>query len=175
MADGRKRHNWGPIEDEYITGDASMRKLAAKHGISDSTLLKRAKKYKWADKRARHRTNKATAVKRADTKDAVELVLAGKELARVNALATIKEISGKLGLKGKDGKKLTSSTALSPSELIALARANGIALENLCKAAGVPLYDVDTSRDVELPEDPLVDAGQGVTSAKEKDADGPGK
>lgn len=48
--------NWAKIKNEYINGHISYRKLAEKHDISPSTLMQRASREKWADKRAEHRS-----------------------------------------------------------------------------------------------------------------------
>ena len=48
--------NWTKIRNEYINGHISYRKLAAKHGISESTLMQRAVKEKWADRRKEQRS-----------------------------------------------------------------------------------------------------------------------
>lgn len=43
--------DWDAIKAEYIAGGISYRKLAEKHGVSPTTLTKKAIAGKWADKR----------------------------------------------------------------------------------------------------------------------------
>ncbi len=47
--------NWTKIRNEYINGNISYRKLAEKHGISESHLMAKAAKEKWFDKRKEQR------------------------------------------------------------------------------------------------------------------------
>ena len=46
-----KRIDWAAIRAEYIAGGISQRKLAAKYGVSDSTLTKKANAEKWEAQR----------------------------------------------------------------------------------------------------------------------------
>lgn len=68
---GRKA-NWEKIKTEYITGDISQRKLAAKYGVSVNVLSKRAASEKWTADRDKHRRKtvekaiQKTAEKQAD-------------------------------------------------------------------------------------------------------------
>lgn len=48
--------NWTKIRNEYINGNISYRKLAEKHGVDASTLMQRAAKEKWFDKRKEQRS-----------------------------------------------------------------------------------------------------------------------
>lgn len=50
-----RKANWEKIKTEYITGDISQRKLAAKYGVSRSTLQKIAADEKWTALRDKHR------------------------------------------------------------------------------------------------------------------------
>ena len=43
----KKKPNWDAIKAEYLRGGTSYRKLAAKHGVSFSTLEKRARRESW--------------------------------------------------------------------------------------------------------------------------------
>lgn len=51
--------DWKQIKSEYIAGGTSYRKLAAKHGVSFSTLKDIARKEKWTDLReqAQHKAD----------------------------------------------------------------------------------------------------------------------
>lgn len=66
---GDNRIDWAAIQAEYIAGGISQRKLAAKHGISQSTLLARAKVEQWATLRQKAR-DKAVAKALQKTADA---------------------------------------------------------------------------------------------------------
>ena len=46
-----KRVDWNKIRAEYIKGGISQRKLAAKHGVSMNTLIKKANVEKWSSQR----------------------------------------------------------------------------------------------------------------------------
>ena len=50
-----RKANWEKIKTEYITGDISQRKLAAKYGVSCSTLCKTAQAEKWTAEREEYR------------------------------------------------------------------------------------------------------------------------
>lgn len=63
MNENEKR--WAKIKTEYIAGGVSMRELAEKHGVSDSTLQKRAAKEGWRE--LRHKTGEKTAEKLTET------------------------------------------------------------------------------------------------------------
>lgn len=65
---GTKVPNWNEIRTEYINGDTSYRKIAAKYGVSYHMLKNRATKEHWyADKVAQHEEIRAkTAQKTAE-------------------------------------------------------------------------------------------------------------
>ena len=48
--------NWKKIKTEYITTGISLRKLAAKYGVAESTLFARASKEKWVEQREQHQS-----------------------------------------------------------------------------------------------------------------------
>lgn len=52
IGNGKNGVNWDEIRAEYIRGGISQRKLAAKHGVSFNTLIKRANVQKWNSQRA---------------------------------------------------------------------------------------------------------------------------
>lgn len=68
----KSRYNWPAIEVEYVTGTASLRDLAAKHGPSLSTIGTRASDGEWESKREHHRNALATA--QADSKTRSKLL-----------------------------------------------------------------------------------------------------
>jgi transcriptional regulator with XRE-family HTH domain len=45
------KFDWNAIRAEYISGGISQRQLAEKYGVSETTLMKRASKERWNDKR----------------------------------------------------------------------------------------------------------------------------
>lgn len=65
-----KRPDWNIIRAEYIAGGISQRKLAAKYGISETTLMKRANAEKWSDIK-KETDSKSTAKAQQKTADAV--------------------------------------------------------------------------------------------------------
>ena len=52
MAQKRDGPNWKKIKAEYVRGDISQQKLAAKHSVPYDTLHKRATKEKWTELRS---------------------------------------------------------------------------------------------------------------------------
>lgn len=48
--------DWQKIKTEYITTNISCRKLAEKHGVSESTLMKKSASENWAGLRKQHRS-----------------------------------------------------------------------------------------------------------------------
>ncbi len=52
-----KKPEWEKIKTEYILGNISYQKLAAKHKVSINTLKGRAKREKWGDERKASREN----------------------------------------------------------------------------------------------------------------------
>ena len=77
--------NWNKIRSEYINGNISYRKLAEKHGISESNLMARAAKEKWFEKRKEQRSKI-----QAKTEQKTAEILAEKEaqrLLRISAAA----------------------------------------------------------------------------------------
>ena len=48
IAEDQRRVDWNAIRSEYIAGDIGQRKLAKKHGVSENTLINRARKEGWA-------------------------------------------------------------------------------------------------------------------------------
>lgn len=69
-----KRIDWAKIKIEYANGKASYRELAEKHGVSFSTLQKRAKEEKWAEARKKYRDKVVSkALTRTCARDAQRL------------------------------------------------------------------------------------------------------
>lgn len=63
---------WAAIKTEYITTEVGYRKLAAKYGVALHTLSDRAKREKWPEQRAEHRTEVVTRTIQTVTDGAVE-------------------------------------------------------------------------------------------------------
>ena len=61
MSSSKSEPNWSAIEEDYRAGQLSVRGVAEKHGISESTLRSRAKVAEWA----RDLTNQVAAATRA--------------------------------------------------------------------------------------------------------------
>lgn len=67
-----KKPDWNTIRAEYIAGGISQRALAAKHKVSDTTLMKRARAEKWnalrkeAERKAVTKTQQEVAKRTAD-------------------------------------------------------------------------------------------------------------
>ena len=83
--------DWQKIKTEYITGDASIRELAQKHGVNRATVGKKAKDEKWVELRRQHRDRTLTKTLNADTKQKVDRAtrlktVADKLLDKVEAL-----------------------------------------------------------------------------------------
>ena len=72
--------DWNKIKQEYISGGISYRKLAEKHGVSESTLSKRAMNEKWAEL-------KAAAAQESDKR--IIKVVANKQRKRMERLQNI--------------------------------------------------------------------------------------
>lgn len=66
--------DWKALEAEYVAGDMSVAELAAKHGISKSTMSKQAAKGKWAEKRKKFGASVVSkALGRASAREAKKL------------------------------------------------------------------------------------------------------
>ncbi|MBQ8893383.1 MAG: hypothetical protein IJ043_03125 [Clostridia bacterium] len=61
--------NWDEIKTEYIAGDTSYRKLAAKHGVPFTTLKRIAGKEDWVGLRKRAKAKADTIVVNSAAKD----------------------------------------------------------------------------------------------------------
>ena len=111
----KKRINWAKIKAEYIAGGISQRKLAAKYGISFSTLRDRANTEKWTSERKSAQQKAVTkAVQKNEeeiTSNAVKLEQAkGLLIDRLKkAIETMPENGGTHARKyiGEGNKKLT--------------------------------------------------------------------
>ena len=83
-----KRIDWAAIRAEYIAGGISQRKLAAKYGVSDSTLTKKANAEKWeAQRKAAY--NKGATKAQQKTADAAASNAVKLERARGLAIDRI--------------------------------------------------------------------------------------
>ncbi len=80
-----KQINWDDIRNEYITTNISYRKLAAKYGVSPTTLQKKAVREKWTAKRQQkdsksitktiEKTSDMAAARAANLMTATDMVL----------------------------------------------------------------------------------------------------
>ena len=60
MPDNNKKPDWNAIRAEYIAGGIGQRKLAQKYGISEHTLIGRARAEEWAADREKAKNEAAT-------------------------------------------------------------------------------------------------------------------
>ena len=87
--------DWQTIKTEYITTDISLRQLAEKHGVSESTIFKKCSKEQWEALRKQHGSRveakilQKDANKKADRAsrlaDATDLLLSKIEFGISNA------------------------------------------------------------------------------------------
>lgn len=66
----KKRINWAKIKAEYIAGGISQRKLAAKYGVSETTVMKKAAAEGWSKLKA-ETYSKATAKAQQKTENEI--------------------------------------------------------------------------------------------------------
>ena len=99
--------DWKKIKAEYIAGGTSYRKLADKHGVSFTTLQRKAKEEKWLElrrqKEDRTETKIVEAISTSDAKKAVDIINVADKL-----LEKIGELAEKVG-DADTIKKLTSA------------------------------------------------------------------
>lgn len=55
MDDNKNAPDWEAIKIEYVTENISYEKLAKRHGVSHSTLIKRAYRERWTQEREKYR------------------------------------------------------------------------------------------------------------------------
>lgn len=73
--------DWNRIKTEYITTDISCRKLAEKHGVSESTLFKRCSKERWEALRKQHDSTVEAKTLAVDAKRKTDRVARLKSVA----------------------------------------------------------------------------------------------
>lgn len=79
-----RKVNWEQIKTEYVTGDISQRKLAAKHGVPYSTLKYRADRGEWFAARKKHKSKViAKSMQKAEAK---QVRVACKELTLLDKI-----------------------------------------------------------------------------------------
>lgn len=62
--------DWNALQVEYVTGKLSLKKLAAKYGISENTLENRSRKERWSEQRRKYNGKvTAKAVARAGARE----------------------------------------------------------------------------------------------------------
>ena len=86
--------DWKKIKAEYIAGGTSYRKLAEKHGVSFTTLQRKAKEEKWIELRRRKEDKTDTkiveAISTSEAKKAVDIIdVADILLEKIGMLATM--------------------------------------------------------------------------------------
>lgn len=104
--------DWLKIKTEYISTAISTRKLAEKHGVSASIVMKRAASEKWAAQR----TEQASKIE-AKVKQKTASKIASSEVSRIACLLSLSDKLGeKLGaniaqLNNKDARSLQQLSA----------------------------------------------------------------
>ena len=78
--------DWKAIRLEYVTGDLSMRDLAAKYGVNENTLLNHAKREGWRKDRDTHRHKVNTSV--------TQRLVNAQAKERVSNLERMKDLMG---------------------------------------------------------------------------------
>lgn len=73
--------DWDLIKTEYITTDITCRKLAEKHGVSESTLFKRCSKERWEASRKQHGSKLEATILQKDINNKADATI-----TRTNAL-----------------------------------------------------------------------------------------
>ena len=172
--------NWTKIRNEYINGHISYRKLAAKHNISESTLMQRAVKEKWADKRKEQRskidakTEQKTAEKIAEQESdlAANINSAANELLEKLKSAIeqtdlyIERTTTKVPKKVRDKTSGEVFTAWQQEENIRLEKKEGINLDSTLKIANalktlqtiLPIKSKDDTPQEEAPTSIIFEA-----------------
>lgn len=113
--------DWNTLKAEYIAGGVSYRELAEKHGVSESTLKKKAAKERWAE--LRNQAGTETELKIVDSISDInaEKAVSAASLiskAAMNFLMKIAEES----LKIKEGKLDKDITTKYSEYALALSR-----------------------------------------------------
>ena len=72
---GGIRHDWTAIKHEYVTDPhASLRKIAKKYGVSETTIYKKSKADNWFATRKKHQANVvAKAIAKTENEQAKRL------------------------------------------------------------------------------------------------------
>ena len=92
------------IKAEYIRGGVSYRKLAEKHGVSFSSIRRRAEKEKWTDLRKK-------SSRKADEK--IALSVASQEAERVSGIETVADMLLQKIMEGvKDGTLIVDTQSI---------------------------------------------------------------
>lgn len=141
--------NWTKIRNEYINGYISLRKLAAKHNVSESYIMEKAAKEKWTEKRKKQRskinekTEQKTAEKIAEKESdlAADIHSAATELLKKLTVAIeqtdlyIEKTKTKIPRQVKDKKSGEIYTAWQEEESIRLSKKDGINIASVKQLA----------------------------------------
>ena len=71
---GRTKYDWRALEMEYVTGNGTMRELAAAHNIPFATYSKHAKEARFAEKRKQYGEKVMTKARARGTSDDARLL-----------------------------------------------------------------------------------------------------
>lgn len=104
MVQDRDRETWAAVESDYLSGCMSVQEIARKHGVSASTIYKKATSLGWKKKQAKIR-------QKAD-----EIVLARHARARAKEMEIM--CSASAGLARLLDKTIGALEGMEPEEVI---------------------------------------------------------
>lgn len=98
--------DWDQIKTEYITTDISCRKLAEKHGVSESTLFKKCSKEQWEAARKQHGSKVEARILQKDINKRADAAV-----TRANALMEAADLLLEKTVRGIDSAPIVTPTA----------------------------------------------------------------
>lgn len=106
--------DWDLIKTEYITTDITCRKLAEKHGVSESTLFKKCSKERWEASRKQHGSNVEAKILQKDINKKADATI-----TRANALMEAADLLLERTVSGiKAYKELPATAAKNYSDAL---------------------------------------------------------
>jgi transposase-like protein len=98
--------DWDLIKTEYITTDITCRKLAEKHGVSESTLFKKCSKERWEASRKQHGSKLEAKILQKDINKRADIAV-----ARSNALMEAADLLLEKTVRGINSAPIVTPTA----------------------------------------------------------------
>lgn len=98
--------DWDLIKTEYITTDITCRKLAEKHGVSESTLFKKCSKEQWEASRKQHGSKLEAKILQKDINKRADIAV-----TRANALMEAADILLEKTVRGINSAPIVTPTA----------------------------------------------------------------